>query len=154
VLVYGYHAFPKPSVHGFPTSADPADRNCWYLVQPHTVPSMARLHGYQRPPRGGRGRCRRACERTPLRGRRSCAAGGRRVYVCMCVCFTCMISYYTNDMFHTSDRSYPSKHYVSPVDEGHNVRRRGCLLVLWGRRANGTVGKGRVRTVHGMVPRS
>jgi hypothetical protein len=31
---------------------------------------MARLRGYQRPPRGGRGRCRRACERTPLRGRR------------------------------------------------------------------------------------
>jgi hypothetical protein len=38
---------------------------------------MARLHGYQCPPRGGRGRCRRACERTPLRGRRRCAAGGR-----------------------------------------------------------------------------
>jgi hypothetical protein len=31
---------------------------------------MVRLHGYQRPPRGGRGRCRRVCERTHLRGRR------------------------------------------------------------------------------------
>jgi hypothetical protein len=38
---------------------------------------MARLQGYQRPPHGGRGRCRRACERAPLRGRRRCAAGGR-----------------------------------------------------------------------------
>jgi hypothetical protein len=27
---------------------------------------------------GGRGRCRRASERTPLRGRRRCAAGGRQ----------------------------------------------------------------------------
>jgi transposase InsO family protein len=41
------------------------------------VPSLARLRGYQRPPRGGRGRCRRACERNPLRGRHRCAAGGR-----------------------------------------------------------------------------
>jgi hypothetical protein len=32
---------------------------------------------HQRPLRGGRGRCRRACERTPLRGRRRCAAAGR-----------------------------------------------------------------------------
>jgi hypothetical protein len=32
---------------------------------PPTVPGQARLRGYQRPPRGGRGRCRRACERTP-----------------------------------------------------------------------------------------
>jgi hypothetical protein len=43
------------------------------------VPSLARLQRYQRPPRGGRDRCRRACERTPLRGRRRCAAGGRLV---------------------------------------------------------------------------
>jgi hypothetical protein len=76
VLVYGYYAFPKPSVHGFPTTVDPTDRSCRYFVQPPTVPSMAWLRGYQRPPRGGRGRCRRACERTPLRGRRRCAAGG------------------------------------------------------------------------------
>jgi hypothetical protein len=65
VLVYGYYVFPKPSVQGFPTSADPADRNRRYLVQPPTVPSLARLRDYQRPPRGGRGRCRRACYRTP-----------------------------------------------------------------------------------------
>jgi hypothetical protein len=68
--MYGYYAYPKPSVHGFPTVADPADRSCRYLVQPPTVPSLTRLRGYQRPPRGGRSRCRRACERTPLRGRR------------------------------------------------------------------------------------
>jgi hypothetical protein len=55
VLAYGYFAFSKPSVHGFPTESDPADRNCRYLVQPPTVPSMARLQSYQRPPRGGRG---------------------------------------------------------------------------------------------------
>jgi hypothetical protein len=69
--------FTKPSVPGFPTAADPVDRSCRYLVQPPTVPGLARLQGYQRRPRGGRGRCRRACERTPLRGRRRCAAGGR-----------------------------------------------------------------------------
>jgi hypothetical protein len=40
---------------------------------------MAQLHGYQRPPRGGKGRCQRACERTPLRGRRRCAAGERQI---------------------------------------------------------------------------
>jgi hypothetical protein len=65
---YGYYAFLKPSVHGFPTAADPADRTCRYLVQPPTVPSLARLRGYQRPPRGGRSRCRRACERNPPPG--------------------------------------------------------------------------------------
>jgi hypothetical protein len=40
--------------------------------------SLSPLHAYQRPPRGGRDRCRRACERTPLRGHRRCAACGRR----------------------------------------------------------------------------
>jgi hypothetical protein len=40
---------------------------------------MARLRGHLRPPRGGRGRCRRACERTPLWGPRRCAAVGRRI---------------------------------------------------------------------------
>jgi hypothetical protein len=79
VPVYGYFDFPKPSVLGFPTAVDPAHRSCRYLVQPPTVPSLARLWGYQSPPRGGRGRCRRACERTPIRGRRRCAAGGRLV---------------------------------------------------------------------------
>jgi ABC-type antimicrobial peptide transport system permease subunit len=63
--------------------------------------------------------------------------------LCVCVCFICMLSYYTNHMIYTSDRSYPSKHYVSPVDEAE-----GMLAS-----ANGTVGKGRV-TVHGMVRRS
>jgi hypothetical protein len=32
VLVYGYYVFPKPSVQGFPTAADPADRSYRYLV--------------------------------------------------------------------------------------------------------------------------
>jgi hypothetical protein len=32
VLVYGYSTFPKPSVHGFPTGDDPADRSYRYLV--------------------------------------------------------------------------------------------------------------------------
>jgi hypothetical protein len=73
VLVYGYRDFPKPSVQGFPKTVDPTDRSLRYLLQPPTVPSMTQLHGNQRPPRGGRGRCRRACERTPLRGRRRCA---------------------------------------------------------------------------------
>jgi hypothetical protein len=76
---YGYYVFPKPSVQGFPTAANPADRSYRYLVQPPTVTGLARLWAYQRPPRGGRGRCRRACERTPFRGRRRCAACGRRV---------------------------------------------------------------------------
>jgi hypothetical protein len=43
VPVYGYYVFPKPSVHGFPTVDDPADRMCRYLVQPPTVPGLARL---------------------------------------------------------------------------------------------------------------
>jgi hypothetical protein len=47
MLVYGYYVFPKPSVSGFPTAADFADRSCRYLVQPPTVPSMARLQGDQ-----------------------------------------------------------------------------------------------------------
>jgi hypothetical protein len=84
VWVYGYYDFPKPPVHGFPTAADPADRNFRYLVQPPNVPSLARLRGYHRPPRGGRGRCRRACERTPLQGRRRCPAGGRRRRCIIC----------------------------------------------------------------------
>jgi hypothetical protein len=69
--------FSKTHRISFPTTADPADRSCRYLVQPPTVPGLARLWCYKRLPRGGRGRCRRACERTSLRGRRCCAAGGR-----------------------------------------------------------------------------
>jgi hypothetical protein len=48
-----------------------------------SVPSMARQQGYKLPPRGGRGRCRRTCERTPVMGRSRCAAGGR--YPAYCV---------------------------------------------------------------------
>jgi hypothetical protein len=54
VPVYGYDVSPKPSVKGFPTAADPADRSCRYLVQPPTVPIVARVRGYQRPPRKAR----------------------------------------------------------------------------------------------------
>jgi hypothetical protein len=46
---------------------------------------MARLRGYQRPPRGGRGRGRRACERNPLNGRRPCAANGRHTPLITCL---------------------------------------------------------------------
>jgi hypothetical protein len=53
VLVCEHYDFPKPSVHGFPRAADPADRSCRYLGKPPTVPSLARLQGYQRPARGG-----------------------------------------------------------------------------------------------------
>jgi hypothetical protein len=42
MLVYEYHVFPKPSVHGFPTAADPADRSCRYLSP---LPCQA-WHGY------------------------------------------------------------------------------------------------------------
>jgi hypothetical protein len=76
VLVYGFYDFPRPYVQGLPIVDDPADRSCRYLVYPPTVPSVTRLQGYQRPPRGGRDMCRRAYELTPFRGRRRCAAGG------------------------------------------------------------------------------
>jgi hypothetical protein len=33
VLVYGYYDFRKPSVHGFPTPDDPADRSCRYNLK-------------------------------------------------------------------------------------------------------------------------
>jgi hypothetical protein len=67
VLVYGHYDFAISSVHDFPTIDDLADRSCRYLVLPPTMPSMARDEVNQRPPRGGRGKCRRACERIPLR---------------------------------------------------------------------------------------
>jgi hypothetical protein len=53
-----------PRIAAAGTSFSPLPCQAWY--------------GYQRPPLGGRGRCRRACERTPLRGRRRCAASGHR----------------------------------------------------------------------------
>jgi hypothetical protein len=42
VMVYGYFDFQKPSIHGFPTTVDPADRSYRYLVEPPTMPSTAR----------------------------------------------------------------------------------------------------------------
>jgi hypothetical protein len=74
LLVLCMYYFQTSSVLGFPINGDHADSSCRYLVWHLTVPSMAQLHGYRCPPRGGRGWCRRACERIPLRGRRRCAA--------------------------------------------------------------------------------
>jgi hypothetical protein len=60
--------FQKPSLQAFPTAADPADR----AVGPLSPLPRHAWHGYgvfsahHREVRG----CRRACERTPLRGRR------------------------------------------------------------------------------------
>jgi hypothetical protein len=43
VPVYGYYVFPKPSVPGFPTAADPADRAVGTSFSP--LPCQA-WHGY------------------------------------------------------------------------------------------------------------
>jgi hypothetical protein len=61
----------------FPTIADRADRSAGPLSP---LPCKA-WHGYgvSNAHYGEVSECRRACERTPLRGRRSCAAGGRRL---------------------------------------------------------------------------
>jgi hypothetical protein len=67
--------FKSPMYMAFPTVADPADR----AVGPLSPLPCQAGHGYgvssahQWEVRG----CRRACERTPLRGRRRCAASGR-----------------------------------------------------------------------------
>jgi hypothetical protein len=45
--------------------------SCLEVPVPRLAPYRTKwLRGYQRPPRGGGGSSRRACERTPLRGRR------------------------------------------------------------------------------------
>jgi hypothetical protein len=60
----------------FPTAADPADR----AVGPLSPLPCHALHGYgvSSAHHGEVRGCRRACERTPLMGRRRCAAGGRQ----------------------------------------------------------------------------
>jgi hypothetical protein len=66
--------FKSPMYMAFPTAADPAGR----AVGPLTpLPCQAR-HGYgvSSAHHGEVRGCRRACERTLLRGRRRCAAGG------------------------------------------------------------------------------
>jgi hypothetical protein len=68
--------FQSPMYMAFPTAADPTDR----AVGPLSPLPCQALHGYgvSSAHHGEVRRCRRACERTPLRGRRRCAAGGRR----------------------------------------------------------------------------
>jgi hypothetical protein len=76
------NTFQTPLDRGFPTSVDLRTRGSQLLDSSRLAPTvrgMARLYRYERPARGGGGECRCACERTPLRGRRRCAAGGRRM---------------------------------------------------------------------------
>jgi hypothetical protein len=72
----------KPYVHGFPdtpTSVDPAH----HAVGPLSPLPCQAKHGYgvSNAKHGEARGCRRACESTPLRGRRRCAAGGRHIMV-------------------------------------------------------------------------
>jgi hypothetical protein len=71
------YLFKSPMYMAFPTSANPADR----AVGPLSPLPCQAWHGYgvYNAHHGEVRGCRRACERTPLRGRRRCAAGGRRV---------------------------------------------------------------------------
>jgi hypothetical protein len=76
------HFFKSPLNMAFPTAVDPADR----AVGPLSPLPCRAWHGYgvSSAHHGELRECRRACERTPLRGRRRCAAGGRPTMVCMC----------------------------------------------------------------------
>ena len=69
--------FKSPQYRAFPTAADPTDR----AVGPLSPLPCQAWHGYgvSSAHHGEVRGCRRACERTPLRGRRRCAAGGRRL---------------------------------------------------------------------------
>jgi hypothetical protein len=68
----------------FPTAIDPADR----AVGPLSPLPCQAWHGYgvYSAHHGEVRGCRRACERTPLRSRRRCAAGGRRKLVILWLC--------------------------------------------------------------------
>jgi hypothetical protein len=74
-VLHRNYFFKSPLYMAFPTYADPADR----AVCPLSPLPCHAWHGYGvSNARHGEVRgCRRACERTPLRGRRRCAAGGR-----------------------------------------------------------------------------
>jgi hypothetical protein len=75
ILVPVLHRNKSPLHMAFPTTVDPADRALGPLSP---LPCHA-WHGY-RVSNAHHGKvrgCRRACERTPFRGRRRCAAGGR-----------------------------------------------------------------------------
>ena len=67
--------FKSPLYRAFPTAADPTDR----AVGPLSPLPCQAWHGYgvSSAHHGEVRGCRRACERTPLRGRRRCDAGGR-----------------------------------------------------------------------------
>jgi hypothetical protein len=76
VLVLHINYFLKsPLYMAFPTAVDPADR----VVGPLSPLPCHAWHGYgvSSAHHGEVRGCRRACKRTPLRGRRRCAAGGR-----------------------------------------------------------------------------
>jgi hypothetical protein len=68
--------FKSPLYMALPTAADPADR----AVGPLSPLLCQAWHGYgvSSAHHGEVRGCRRACERTPLRCRRRCAAGGRQ----------------------------------------------------------------------------
>jgi hypothetical protein len=68
--------FKGPLYMAFPTAVDPADR----AVGPLSPSPCQGWHGYgvSNAHHGEVRGCRRASERTTLRGRRRCAAGGRR----------------------------------------------------------------------------
>jgi hypothetical protein len=78
ILVHVLHRnyfFKSPLYMAFPRAANPADR----AVGPLSPLPCQAWHGYGASiaHHGEVRGCRRACERTPLRGRRRCAAGGR-----------------------------------------------------------------------------
>jgi hypothetical protein len=74
--------FKSPLYMASPTAADPADR----VVAPLAPLPCQALYGYGVPSahHGEVRGCRRACERTPLRGRRRCPAGGRPKLFLVC----------------------------------------------------------------------
>jgi hypothetical protein len=75
----------------FPTTVDPADR----AVDPLSPLPCKAWHGYgvSCAHHGEVRGCRRAYERTPLRGRRRCAAGGRdEDILLMMVCIMLILS--------------------------------------------------------------
>jgi hypothetical protein len=76
-VMHRNYFFKSPMYMAFPTAVDPADR----AVGPLSPLPCHAWHGYgvTCAHHGEVRRCRRACERTPLRDRRRCAAGGRLV---------------------------------------------------------------------------
>jgi hypothetical protein len=76
-VLHRNYVFKSPLYMAFPTAPDPADRASGPLSP---LPCQA-WHGYgvSNAHHGEVRGCRRACDRTPLRGRRRCAAGGRSI---------------------------------------------------------------------------